>query len=246
MSLSPAPQGSDAPDERDLLAAEYVIGLLDPAARALAERRNASDPNFAALVEDWRERLLALDDAVRIRAPAVDLWDRIAAQTQRAPAAPARVVRQGSTKPQLLASLRFWQGLGFAGAATALLLAVVAGLVLMRAVPKPVLVAVLVTEANRPAAIVTAFEGGDTELVPLEEIEVPAGKTLEVWTLWDRSVGPRSIARLDRAKGVRLALGSLPLGPGQLFEITLEPAGGSPIGRPTGPILMKGTTSPAL
>ena len=34
--------------------------------------------------------------------------------------------------------------------------------------------------------------------------------------------------------------------PDQLFEITLEPRGGSPIGRPTGPILMKGNAQRAL
>ncbi|MGL4241116.1 MAG: anti-sigma factor, partial [Beijerinckiaceae bacterium] len=33
---------------------------------------------------------------------------------------------------------------------------------------------------------------------------------------------------------------------GHLFEITVEPPGGSPTGRPTGPILMKGLASQAL
>jgi anti-sigma-K factor RskA len=37
-----------------------------------------------------------------------------------------------------------------------------------------------------------------------------------------------------------------PPGPDQLFEITLEPAGGSPTGRPTGPILFKGNTTQTL
>jgi anti-sigma-K factor RskA len=32
----------------------------------------------------------------------------------------------------------------------------------------------------------------------------------------------------------------------QLFEITLEPEGGSPNGRPTGPILFKGNAARAL
>jgi anti-sigma-K factor RskA len=32
----------------------------------------------------------------------------------------------------------------------------------------------------------------------------------------------------------------------QLFEITLEPEGGSPVGRPTGPILFKGNAARAL
>ena len=234
------------PQERDALAAEFVIGLSSLAERAEIEALIAADQHFAALVEDWRQRLLPLDDTARTHAPAADLWTKIAAETitQKVSSRPA--TRSNPPKPGFFASLRFWQGLGLAGAAASLLLAIGIGVVLTRATPKPILVAVLVTDTNRPAAIVNAFAGGDTELVPLEDIEVPAGKTLEVWTLWDRAVGPRSIARLDRAKAVRLTLGSLPLGPGQLFEITLEPAGGSPIGRPTGPILMKGTTSPTL
>lgn len=80
-----------------------------------------------------------------------------------------------------------------------------------------------------------------------ESIEVPPDKALEIWTLWDRAVGPRSIGLLDRPRTLRLNLENLPkTGPNQLFEITLEPRTGSPTGRPTGPILMKGTTSTAL
>ena len=33
---------------------------------------------------------------------------------------------------------------------------------------------------------------------------------------------------------------------GQLYEITLEPAPGSPTGRPTGPILVKGFVRPPV
>jgi anti-sigma-K factor RskA len=65
--------------------------------------------------------------------------------------------------------------------------------------------------------------------------------------LWDRSVGPRSVGLIHEARSLRLNLENLPRpGPNQLFEITLEPADGSPTGRPTGPILMKGSTSTAL
>lgn len=108
------------------------------------------------------------------------------------------------------------------------------------------LVAVLVTGENRPAAVVNAFRNGRVELVSLDRIDVPQGRVLEVWTLWDKAVGPRSIGLLDRARSTTLDLRDFPRGPNQLFEITLEPAGGSPTGRPTGPILMKGTTTAAL
>jgi anti-sigma-K factor RskA len=85
------------------------------------------------------------------------------------------------------------------------------------------------------------------ELIPLEAINVPPDRALEIWTLWDRAVGPRSIGLINEARTLRLNLENLPKpAPNQLFEITLEPKTGSPTGRPTGPILMKGTTSTAL
>jgi anti-sigma-K factor RskA len=110
------------------------------------------------------------------------------------------------------------------------------------------LIAVLVKEGtNQPGAIVNAFAGGAVELVPLESIDVPPDRALEIWTLWDKTVGPRSVGLVHQARSVRLNLHNLPrTGPNQLFEITLEPATGSPTGRPTGPILMKGTTATAL
>jgi anti-sigma-K factor RskA len=116
-----------------------------------------------------------------------------------------------------------------------------------RASRAPVLVAVLLTDASRPAAVVNAFADGRIELIPLDTIPVPPGKALEIWTLWDRARGPVSVGLIDAARRVNLRLEGLPTpGPNQLFEITLEPATGSPTGRPTGPILMKGTTSATL
>ena len=113
---------------------------------------------------------------------------------------------------------------------------------------KPIYVAILVDDATKNAgAVVNAFADGRVELIPLTDINVPEGRALEIWTLWDRAVGPRSVGLIDRARSVTLNLRDLPkTGPDQLFEITLEPASGSPIGRPTGPILYKGTTSRAL
>jgi anti-sigma-K factor RskA len=84
-------------------------------------------------------------------------------------------------------------------------------------------------------------------MIPLAEINVPEGRALEIWTLWDRQVGPRSVGLLQRARATQLNLDNLPrTGENPLFEITLEPATGSPTGRPTGPVLFKGTTSRAL
>jgi anti-sigma-K factor RskA len=105
----------------------------------------------------------------------------------------------------------------------------------------------MLTDANEPAGIVNILADGRAELLPLRGIEVPAGRVLEIWTLWDRARGPVSLGTLASARSVPLRLDHLPrTSRDQLFEITLEPAGGSPTGRPTGPILMKGTASTAL
>jgi anti-sigma-K factor RskA len=95
--------------------------------------------------------------------------------------------------------------------------------------------------------VVNVFASGRVDLIPLRPIDVPAGRTLQVWTLWDRAVGPKSIGLTGQSRALQLDLGSLPeTVPDQLFEITLEPEGGSPIGRPTGPILFKGNAARAL
>ncbi|MCU0885796.1 MAG: anti-sigma factor [Beijerinckiaceae bacterium] len=140
-------------------------------------------------------------------------------------------------------NLAVWRIGALAATAAALVIAAGLGTQLQQARSAPVLVAILQTPDNRSAAIVNAFADGRTELVPLTSFTVPAGKVLEVWTLWDRQVGPRSVGLLAAMASSRLRLDSLPLGADQLFEITLEPAGGSPTGRPTGPVLAIGRTA---
>lgn len=234
----------------NILAAEFVSGLLDPVNRADAERRIETDAEFARLVQAWRERLSDLDQTAPAMQPDTALWQRIESRIG--------TTKQGArpTRPGLFS--RFWNtidGLRTATAtslAAALVFAIVAGAALTyatrEALRKPIYVAILVNDdTKQPGAVVNAFADGRVELIPLIEINVPPGRALEIWTLWDRNVGPRSVGLIDRAQTVRLNLDKLPpTGPDQLFEITLEPAGGSPVGRPTGPILYKGTTSRSL
>jgi anti-sigma-K factor RskA len=237
------------------LAAEHVMGLLEGDERARAESLLATDTAFSALVETWQGRFLELDE-ITPEAPAGEtLWARI--ETSLPSVAPASSTARGGsrsgvpTQPSLFASLwgslPFWRGAGLAGALASLLLMVGVGVFAQRAARQPVLIAVLLNDANRPSAVVNAFANGSAELVPLDAIPVPPGRALEIWTLWDRARGPVSIGVVDEARRVRLKLDNLPqTAPNQLFEVSLEPAGGSPTGLPTGPVLMKGTASNAL
>jgi anti-sigma-K factor RskA len=240
----------------DALAADYVMGLLDEAARQAADARLARDAAFARQVGAWRDRLHELDAGAEPVAPSPGLWPRIAASIATPPAPTAR---HGRETNWLWDSLRFWRGFGLAAGCAAALLVVMA-LELRQSARqaetdlaaltqrKPVYVAVLVNEATRETgAIVNAFANGRVELIPLRPIDVPPGRALQVWTLWDRAVGPKSVGLTAQSRSLQLDLGALPpTVPDQLFEITLEPEGGSPLGRPTGPILFKGNAARAL
>lgn len=248
--MSPSPTIPETPQERAALAGEYAVGLLEGTELAAFERRLESDADLAAAVENWRLHLAAIDATAPAIAPSSAVWAAIEAQIATILPAAERGRREAlSTSGRLAAwwnSLTLWRGAAFAGALAALVLGI--GLVgaLDRARRQPTMVAVLLTDANVAAAVVHTFADGRVEMLPLQNIAVPAGKALEIWTLWDRAVGPRSVGLIDRARATPLRLDDLPLGTDQLFEITLEPATGSPTGRPTGPIIAKGTTSQRL
>jgi anti-sigma-K factor RskA len=232
---------TDAREERTQ-AAEYVLGLLEGEARMEAERRLASDAAFAREVEGWRQRFAAFDDTTEPQAASEALWSRIEATVGIA--APKQAA------PSLWA--RLWNDLAFmrkaaVGASLAvLLLAIGLGAAIRQTWMQPTMVAVLL-DGNRAGAVVQAFADGRVVLVPLTTIDVPAGRVLEVWTLPSRERGPVSVGLMDRARTLQLQLRDLPRpSPDQLFEITLEPAGGSPTGRPTGPVLFKGNTAQTL
>jgi anti-sigma-K factor RskA len=144
-------------------------------------------------------------------------------------------------------SLPVWRWGGMTALAATLTLGVGLNNARNQIAEKPAMVAVLLTAEGETAAIVNVAANGKAQLVSLKGIAVPEGKAIEIWTLWDRSVGPRSVGLISKAGSLSLNLNNLPRPqPGQLFEMTLEPSTGSPTGRPTGPVLNKGTASTAL
>lgn len=106
---------------------------------------------------------------------------------------------------------------------------------------RPVVVVVLQTPELTPGAVFEAFADNSVRIIPLEDFVVPDGKVMEVWTLYDRTVGPVSLGTLARSETTTLGSHGFPVPAAeQLYEITLEPSPGSPTGKPTGPILVKG------
>ncbi len=66
-------------DDRDMMAAEYVLGTLPEEERTAAAERVASDPAFAALVRAWEDRLAPLDRETPPMTPSERVWRRIEA-----------------------------------------------------------------------------------------------------------------------------------------------------------------------
>ena len=89
--------------EDELLAAEYALGVLDGADRALVEQRIVRDRGFAHLVAAWEQRLAPWAAEIPEMLPAPHIWDHIAG------ALPPQAPRIG-----LWQSLAFWRGLSIA------------------------------------------------------------------------------------------------------------------------------------
>ncbi len=227
---------------RSELAADHALGLTEGAERERAERLMETDAGFRAEVEALRRSLVELDATAPERAPAPDAWRAIEAALDAPPPAATVPRRAGFWE-----SLAFWRPAALGSGALAFLLAIGFVAALLKPPAQPIYVAVLQTEEGRAQAVVNAYADGTVTLVPIAPIGVPDGRIIEVWTLQSREQGPISIGRMDRARTIKLDLKRLARpDAGHLFELTAEPPGGSPTGRPTGPILSKGLAGQAL
>jgi anti-sigma-K factor RskA len=228
-------------DERQReLAGDFVLGVIEPAERAAFEAEMAQSPELAGLVETLRNRFASLDETAPALPVPDGLWDRIAGEIGggRRPAAPPEPARTTTGAPRR--DGRAWMKLA-ASVVVALGVGFLAGRSSVGTPPAPVVVAVLLDAAATPGAIVEAFANNRVHIVPLENFAVPPGKVLEVWTKPNEAIGPVSLGRFSTPREIDFAPAALPTPQaGQLYEITLEDAPGSPTGRPTGPILVKG------
>jgi anti-sigma-K factor RskA len=66
-------------DDKDVLAAEYVLGTLSPDERAQAQALIVVDPGFGEIVRNWERKLGELNVLVAPVEPPAGTWDRIKA-----------------------------------------------------------------------------------------------------------------------------------------------------------------------
>ena len=232
---------NESADEPQVLAGEYVIGTLSAASRAGVQARMQNDAALRAAVATWEDKLAPLSELVPPVEPSPALWPRIESSVSATPVVgAARAFVEPSVG--LWHSLNLWRGLAASGFATAAFMGVVVFTTITQP-PAPGYMVVLVGPQDKsPGWVVQAGTNSQqARLIPLRKMEVPGDKSLQFWTKGDDWKGPVSLGLVKPGQSLEIPLDKLPpLQPNQLFEITLEPYNGSPINRPTGPILFIG------
>ncbi len=96
-------------DDRDALAAEYVLGTLSADERDQAEALLAIDPGFAEIVRVWERRLGELNVMVEAVEPPPEVWDKVKTEVLGSDGAEAdvRSSEAAGSAPRLTAEEEF-------------------------------------------------------------------------------------------------------------------------------------------
>ena len=226
---------SDATTEKngdgDLLAGEYVLGVLSAGRHAEAQILISRDQAFAAKVAAWEDRLTPLTEDIAPVAAPPHVWQSIEAALF-------------GPEPQargLWDNLPFWRWLGAGtSAAAAAMMAVV--LIIGQPQPRPSLVAALQASDAGPSYVVKVDGSSGNLVIRPVAANVDTDRVPELWLIPADGV-PRSLGLIREASETKIDipqnLASL-AGPDASLAISLEPQGGSPTGQPTGPVIAAG------
>lgn len=235
---------SDKPEEWDrsrdeIISGEYVLGVLSAEDRRRVEARMAVDKRFAEQVRRWQNNLSGFsDDYDDIRPPA-DFYNRLERRLFRTEDAPSGALSR------LWSSVAAWRAL----AGVSLFVAASLGLYhvsgMLAGGPDRPLVAELAGQQNTAFNLIAAFdaESGRLSVVPIA-LKQPEPKSLEVWIIEDGKA-PESLGILpDNGNGEIVVNADMRrhFAEGKTIAITVEPYGGAPEGKPTGPVIASGKT----
>lgn len=226
---------ADELPERDALAAELALGLLDGEDRATALRLVLSDRDFARAVADWRDALAPLFDLVPEAAPSADLWSRIEAALDG----------NAATTPRT----GFWKG---ATAVTFAAAAALAGVLVLQPAPAPQIIereapvvarlaAPLVPEGTT-SLVMARYDPAHAMLRVDANVMPDDDRAPELWVI-PADGTPRSLGVFGKSGTTEVAMTARLrawLVDGATLAVSLEPTGGSPSGLPTGPVIASG------
>lgn len=220
-----------APD-RDALAAELALGLLEGAEKAQAMRLCLSDPMFATAVEEWSIKLAPMLDALPYAQPSPKVWDAVA-------------VRIGAASPaKVLRGLRAWRAGALVAASIAACLALVILIRPADVVPPSAVAIAQLTGQQKSSAIAVAYDQRSGQLRIGAQSLGRSDKSPELWVIPADGI-PRSLGIVDR-QGAELTVDAA-LRPffraGTTLAVTLEDAATAPHNAPSAAPVMSGIIS---
>lgn len=238
----------DDPNLRDYLAAHYVLGSLHGAARRRFENLALKRADWQQATEWWSTRLHLLADTVPAVEPRKELWQKLQ----------SRLYGTEITTSWF----NWWKSLAVGSSAIAAVLAFV--LVThppqtvetpipvaqapksITATPVPTKVALLENAEAKPGWMLALAKNktGKPELrvTALASLKPQADKSFELWILPPDKSAPISLGVLPQQGNQQVIISEQTatlIADGGL-AVTLEPIGGSPTGKSTGPVVYQG------
>ena len=204
------------PDPDDLLAAEYALGALNAADRAMVGSKAKGDPLFAAKITAWENRLAGLNDDYA-PVPAPNLMPQIEARLFGKPRRISWAWLDNPLGQSVLAAL-----------------SVVIFALMLQWAPNEVMTTTLTADAS-PVRYLARVEGDALTLRRTAGGPAPNGHSYELWIIIEGQ-DPLSLGLL----GETLSLPAPDAEIGYILAVTTEPTGGAPGGIPTGEIVAAG------
>jgi anti-sigma-K factor RskA len=236
--MTPTDDKYPEPGSDDLVAAEYVLGVLPAGERQAVGRRIETDRAFARLVDAWEVRLSPLGASYPEIAPP----EGVKAAIDRRLFASSDASATGAGRAGLWSSLTFWRGLA---AAAVLALAVAIAVPYVAPPPEQTGIRLVASLAGESTDVrYLAVYDAANHAVGLSHVagERAAGKDFELWMIEGKNA-PVSMGVIPSGPTVHIELTPAlqqKLAQGAVLAISLEPAGGSPTGQPTGPVVAAG------
>lgn len=221
----------------EIVAAEYVVGVLPSDERQAVSRRIENEDAFARLVDRWEVHLAPMAEAYQPVEPPETVKPAIDRRLFASPAPGASTSAGG-----LWASLAFWRGLAVAAIAA---FAVYVALPFVRPPaeqPEMRLIASLAADAS-DVRYLAMYDAAHRQ-VSLSHVsgERAAGRDFELWMIEGQNP-PVSMGVIPSGATVHIVITpeiQEKLASGAVLAISLEPTGGSPTGQPTGPVVAAG------
>jgi anti-sigma-K factor RskA len=232
-----------SPDD-DFAAAEYALGTLDASERATLAARRLREPELDEAIRGWEERLAPLAEAAPEIEPPRDLLPAIEARIRGA----SPEASGSAAVVALERSIRRWRAMAIAASIVAGVLAIgfVARETSRQSAPREY-VAILQKDAASPAFAVTVNLDKQELTVRPVAAQAPPGKSYELWIIDAKLGAPRSLGVVgETSRAANLSAYDPAVVADATYAVTVEPPGGSPDGKPSGPPVFVGKLIPVV